>query len=277
MENLLLLEGSEPWSRRMTAGLSSLVIHACAVALILFLGTNQAVQKTVKQVVLFLPDRAMLDLPKPIVHDNDGGGGGGDRSALPAPLGGLPRIAARQFVAPKVVLNNLAPKLIMEPTIVLPPDAVIPNMNLPQLGNPFGKPGPPSNGTGSGDGIGEGEGGGDGNGKGPGVGSGNRRGGFTGPVYRIGDAGLIAPVALYRPEPEYSEEARKAKWQGSVLIHLDIDEHGLPCNVRVVQPLGLGLDEKAVEAVSRWRFKPGMKGGRPVVVGANIEVSFRLL
>jgi len=278
MENLLLLDGSEPLGRRMTAGLSSLVIHACAVALILFLGTNKPVQRAVKQVILYLPERTIPDLPKPpVVHDDDGGGGGGDGSPLPAPLGGLPRIAARQFVPPKVVFNNLAPKLIMEPTIVLPPDAVIPNMNLPQLGNPFAQPGPPSNGRGHGDGIGEGGGGGLGEWDGPGVGKGSHRGGFSGTVHSLREAGLVKPVALYQPEPEYSEEARKAKWQGTVMISLDIDEHGIPCNIHVVQPLGLGLDEKAVEAVSHWRFKPGMMGGRPVVVGANIAVSFRLL
>lgn len=278
MENLLLLDGSEPWSRRMTAGLSSLVIHAGAVALILFLGTNQPVQRAVKQAILYLPDRVMLDLPKPpVVHDDDGGGGGGDGSPLPAPLGGLPRIAARQFVPPVVVFNNPDPKLMMEPTVVIPMDAAIPNMNLPQLGNPYGQPGPPSNGRGHSGGIGEGGGGGVGDGDGPGVGKGNHRGGYTSPAYRIDAAGLVKPVALYQPEPEYSEEARKAKWQGTVMISLDIDEHGIPCNIHVVQPLGLGLDEKAIEAVSRWRFKPGMMGGRPVVVGASIAVSFRLL
>jgi TonB family protein len=84
-------------------------------------------------------------------------------------------------------------------------------------------------------------------------------------------------VPLFKPEPEYSEEARKAKFQGSVIVALIVDEKGNPQSIRVIRPLGLGLDEKAIEAVQKWRFKPGLKDGRPVPVTAQIEVSFRLL
>ncbi len=82
---------------------------------------------------------------------------------------------------------------------------------------------------------------------------------------------------LSKVEPEYSEEARKAKYSGVVLLSIVVDEHGLPRDIRVIRPVGLGLDEKAVEAVTQWRFRPGLKGGRPVAVQATIEVSFRLL
>jgi periplasmic protein TonB len=82
---------------------------------------------------------------------------------------------------------------------------------------------------------------------------------------------------LYRVEPEYSEEARKAKFQGTVVIALVVDEKGNPRDMRVVRPLGLGLDQKAIEAVEKWRFRPGMKDGKPVPVQATIEVNFRLL
>jgi TonB family protein len=84
-------------------------------------------------------------------------------------------------------------------------------------------------------------------------------------------------VAIVKPEPEYSEEARKAKWQGAVLLQLVVDENGVPQEIRVVKSLGLGLDQKAIEAVQKWRFKPGLKDGKPVPVSANIEVNFRLL
>jgi TonB family protein len=95
-------------------------------------------------------------------------------------------------------------------------------------------------------------------------------------VYKIG-AGVSAPVPIDRVDPEYSEEARKAKWQGAVLLQVVIDENGVPQNIQVVRPLGLGLDQKAMEAVQKWRFKPSLLNGNAVPVSANIEVNFRLL
>ena len=85
------------------------------------------------------------------------------------------------------------------------------------------------------------------------------------------------PVPIDHPEPQFSEEARKAKWQGAVMLSLVVDEHGKPTAIHVIRPLGLGLDEKAIEAVQKWTFKPGMKDGKPVAVQAQIEVTFRLL
>jgi TonB family protein len=89
--------------------------------------------------------------------------------------------------------------------------------------------------------------------------------------------GVAAPVLLYKKEPEYTEEARKARYQGSVLLSVEIDPSGTPTNIRVLRGLGLGLDEKAVEALQQWKFKPGSRDGSPVPVTANIEVNFRLL
>ena len=88
---------------------------------------------------------------------------------------------------------------------------------------------------------------------------------------------MSAPALLYKVDPEYSEEARKAKYSGVVLLSIEVDESGRTRNVQVVRGIGLGLDERAIEAVKHWRFKPGMKNGKPVVVRANIEVDFRLL
>ncbi len=86
-----------------------------------------------------------------------------------------------------------------------------------------------------------------------------------------------SPAVLHKVEPEYSEEARKAKWQGTVVLQLVVDEKGHPQDLKVMRALGLGLDQKAIEAVEKWTFKPGMKDGKAVPVIATIEVNFRLL
>ena len=95
-------------------------------------------------------------------------------------------------------------------------------------------------------------------------------------IQRIG-RDVAAPVPIYRPDPAYSVQASKGKCQGTVIVALVVDETGAARDIRVVKPLGMGLDEKAVEAVGTWRFRPGMKDGHPVKVMAQIEVNFRLL
>jgi len=82
---------------------------------------------------------------------------------------------------------------------------------------------------------------------------------------------------ILKVEPEYSDEARRIKLSGKVLLKIIVDAKGVPSEIRVVQPLGFGLDEKAKEAVQNWRFRPGMKDGKAVPVEAVVEVSFRLL
>jgi periplasmic protein TonB len=86
-----------------------------------------------------------------------------------------------------------------------------------------------------------------------------------------------APVPIHTADPEYTEEARSAKIEGAVLIQLVIDENGIPTEPKVVRSLDKGLDEKAIEAVKKWRFKPALKDGKPVSVAASIEINFRLL
>ena len=88
---------------------------------------------------------------------------------------------------------------------------------------------------------------------------------------------ITPPQLIYKVEPEFSEAARKAKYQGTVVLAIEVDATGHPRNVRVLEQLGLGLDEKAIEAVSQWRFRPGSEDGRPVVTSATVEVSFRLM
>jgi TonB family protein len=91
------------------------------------------------------------------------------------------------------------------------------------------------------------------------------------------DFRLHTPVPIYSPEPEYSEEARKAKFQGSVMLRVEIDASGRVSNAHVVKHLGLGLDQKAIDAALQWRFKPGTLDGKAVTVESMIEINFRLL
>jgi TonB family protein len=84
------------------------------------------------------------------------------------------------------------------------------------------------------------------------------------------------PVLIYSVAPEFAEQAKKAKIAGNVLVNLVVDQKGVPTNVRVVRGIGYGLDEKAVEAVSKYRFKPSMEHGQPVAVEINIEVNFQV-
>jgi TonB family protein len=107
-----------------------------------------------------------------------------------------------------------------------------------------------------------------GKGRGPGVGAGSG-------VSKIG-GGVSAPLAVATPDPEYTEEARIAKTQGTCVLWLVVDDKGLPRNIRVLRGLGFGLDERAIEAVKQWRFQPAIKDGRPVIVQISVEVGFHL-
>ena len=264
------------YGRQKRSWVLSFAIQSAAVLLLFTVASSKVVQqKLVLLTPLAFPSDLVADLPKPAPHTMQGGGGGGDRSLLPANKGRLPKAAVRQFVPPQSVQANLDAKLTMEPSILAPPDVNLPQVNMPNYGDPFGKIGPPSNGTGSGGGIGDGKGGGVGSGIGGGVGAGEG-GGFGGGVFRVG-GGVTAPTLVYKVEPEYSEEARKAKYQGIVTLYVEVAPNGKASNIRVIHSLGLGLDEKAIEAVKKWTFSPGKKDGRPVTVAASIEVNFRLL
>jgi TonB family protein len=260
------------------AAASSLVTHVTLVALLIAAASHPAVQQAARQTAtLILPADLSPFLPvaKPAVKPAGGGGGGGDRSPLPASKGKLPKFALEQFTPPTAVIRNEQPKLIMDPTVIVPPELQPPQVNLAQFGDPLGRMGPPSSGTGSGGGIGSGSGGGVGSGTGPGVGPGSG-GGMGGGVFRVG-GGVSAPQLIHRVDPEYSEEARKAKHQGTVELYVEVEPDGKAHKIIVRRSLGLGLDEKAIEAVRQWKFKPAMRDGKPVTVGALVTVHFRLL
>ena len=269
------------YDNRKVARTTSLVVHSFLIAALVALsiiGAKKVVQETKEQVTIVAPDISeyMPMTPKPM-PSLQGGGGGGDRDKVIAPKGHLPKPAMEQITPPEVVIRNDHPKLAVEPTIVMPPQVKLATNNLPNLGDPKSPviAGPPSNGTGSGAGIGSGSGGGIGSGTGGGVGPGIG-GGYGGGVFRPGVGGVTAPRAIYKPDPEYSEEARKAKYQGTVLLGMIIDASGRPRGLKVERGLGMGLDEKALEAVRTWKFEPAEKDGKPVAVAISVEVAFRL-
>ncbi|MDR3749745.1 MAG: energy transducer TonB [Acidobacteriota bacterium] len=266
--------------KKQSAGMS-LVVHVFMVAGLIGISVLGAravrnIEKPKETVMLIAPDLTpqLPITPKKSVTMG-GGGGGGDHDKLQAPKGKLPKLAMEQITPPAIVIRNDHPKLAVEPTVVVPPEIKMAS-NMPNLGNPLNAVpnGPPSNGTGSGGGIGSGAGGGVGSGTGPGVGPG-RGGGVGGGVFRVG-GGVSAPRALDTPDPEYSEEARKAKYQGTCLLWLIVGADGRPHDVKVARALGMGLDERAIEAVKNWKFQPAMKDGKPVAVQINVEVNFRL-
>lgn len=246
---------------------ASVAIHVAAIALLLWGFANPAVRTTIKhQVQLIDPAPAL----KPWLP-HSGAGGGGQQQKLAATKGQLPKPAKRVFTPP---MNELEAKLMMTPSILAPPDAPLPESDLNNWGDPLAALVNGSAGKGRDPGIGNngGSGIGPGNGASYGPGTGND----FGPVYSSG-GGITQPILIYSIDPDYSEDARKAKYSGVVSLTLIVDAQGQPRDIRVVKGLGMGLDEKAMDAVSRWKFRPGKKNGLAVNVRAKVEVSFRLL
>ena len=268
-------EGQGLYPQRKDTFVYSFILHMVAAGLLIWSGHWAFEHKDeIKQQMVGLVTDVSPYLPLPVSKTRAaGGGGGGDRDKLAAPKGALPKLSKDQIVPPAIVVRNENPKLAVEPTVVVPPEIKLPTVG--SLGDPLSKVmGAPSNGTGYGGGIGSGSGGGVGSGSGPGVGPGHG-GGYGGGAYRVG-GGVSAPKALYAPDPEYSEEARKAKYQGTVVLWLVVDASGRPQQIRIQRALGMGLDEKAIEAVKQWKFDPARRDGQAVPVMINVEVNFRL-
>ena len=254
----------------------SFLAHFLVIAFVVWLGkfVTQHRQDIGQKVIGIVTDLSPYVLP-PSLSRSGGGGGGGDRDSLAASTGKLPQFSREQLAPPIVVVRNESPKLAVEPTVIVPPEIHVVMAQSAALGDPLSSIlGPPSSGTGSGGGIGSGSGGGVGSGQGPGVGPGWGAG-IGGGAYTVG-GGVTAPRAIYAPEPEFSEEARKSKYQGTVVLRLIVGTDGKPRDIGVVQSLGMGLDEKAIEALRLWRFEPGRKAGVAVAVLVNIEVNFHL-
>jgi TonB family protein len=259
-----------PWAIGISSSLNVLILLA-----LIFFGVKKIIEATQKPVVTPI-DISDMNLKAPRANSAAGGGGGGGSHDIVDPIKGkLPPRIKNPITPPEVpVLDK--PKLAIQSAIDVQPNIILPdNPNLPNIGVKssanvtLASNGSGANGMGAGSGGGMGSG--NGNGYGPGTG-GNTGGG----LYHVG-GGVSAPVPLNQVEAEFSDEARRAKYQGVCLISLIVDAQGNPQNPRVVRALGMGLDEKALDAVRKYKFKPAFKQGQgPVPVMITVEVNFRL-
>ena len=240
---------------------TSFLFQGAAVAILMLLGASQVVRSKMTQMTLLAPPPPVKQ-PKPL--KSGAGGGGGQHSPLPPLKGPLPKPAPRVFTPPLVTVDH--PALVLDASLIAPPDAWAAPTSA--IGNPLGAFDGVS-GTGKHGNIGSGDGG-------PGSGTRGSGPGGDAAAYSVG-RGITAPSVLSKVDPEYSEEARKAKYSGAVMLSIVVNTDGRADSIKVIKSLGMGLDEKAIEAVERWRFRPGTKDGAPVRVRAQIEVNFRLL
>jgi len=197
----------------------SLALDSVAVALILFpfhRSPQKEPDKAIQVTKLLDPEISPSARRLPAGKDAaSGGGGGGKHSKSPATKGKAPPFMHLQL-APPSLPHNEAPRLVAAASLVGSPDLQFPSPNLDRYGDPLLRLISDSEGPGNVSGMGDGNGTGDGNGKGPGLGPG-RDGGYGGDVFRSGGNGVGYPVCAYCPDAKYSEEARKAKFQGVVV------------------------------------------------------------
>lgn len=255
---------------------TSTVVNGGALALVLLMGMRAVFHPLPKPGLTDHMKLSDLTIFAPKSGQMHGGGGGGSNDLIDPITGRNPRFDRVPLTPPQVpVLEN--PKLAIDPAVAVPPDIKLPdNASLPNIGvHTSTNVTLISNGPGTEAGMGSGPGHGLGPGKGDGYGPGFDQGVGTG-VYQAGVGGVSNPVPIVTPEAEFSDEARRAKYQGVCMIAIIVDAHGNPQNPRVMRSLGMGLDEKALESVRRYRFKPAMKDGRPVPAMITVEVDFRL-
>jgi TonB family protein len=245
---------------RKPAAAASVAFHGAAILLLLSLRFYPPTPPGPRAEIRFIS----LSAPPRIIGK---AGGGGQRQPLPASRGHAPKPVPRQFTIPPMLVRNTAPKLMLQTALLEAPDV---NIASPDLGDPNGRIGIPSGGLGGPFGIGNLGSGGLGDGPG-----GPRQG--TGTPARSAMKLTRAPQVIYKEEPEYSDEARKAHFEGVVVLAFDVDTSGRAINIRVVRSLGLGLDKKAVAAITHWKFRPALAGNKTVTAPAEVEVTFRLL
>jgi protein TonB len=272
----------EIWEKDPTSRPSqavALALHAGLILLALFPlhRLPNVIHPPELKTYLVTPDISPYGIKLPPGGEKPGGGGGGGvHSPVPVTLGRPPKFTVMQM-APALIPRNSNPILVAEASLVGPPELQFLPSDLSRWGDPLAKMITYSDGSGAGGGMRDGEGTGDGSGHGPGLGPGWNGGTGNGP-YRPGFNGVGYPTCVYCPDATYSEEARKAKYQGLVLLQVIVSADGRASHIEVVRGPGLGLEEQAVAVVRTWRFKPALGPNQvPVPTRIAIEVQFRLL
>jgi protein TonB len=270
------------WSKDENFGWTQVIsigLHAGLIALLVFsfthIASNSIQAKNKVDVTPLDISDYMAKLPAGNKRAG-GGGGGGERAITPPTKGRAPKFAYTQFTPPQATIKNPAPKLPMTPTLLGPPDLQVANPPLQNMGDPLAAAVNNSGGPGGGAGIGTGNGTGIGSGGGAGLGPGNTAG-TGGGDFRAGINGVGSPQCIYCPQPEYSDEARKAKYQGTVLLDVTVTSDGRVVNPQIVKGPGLGLEEKALAMVKTWKMRAALgPGGKPVTCRVTVEVTFHL-
>ena len=266
----------QDYQQQRASWVNSVLVHAVVIlALVLPYYISQWLNPVKQAKVEVVDISPYLPQLPPSANKAGGGGGGGARTPTPPSKGKAPEFRTVQMAPPEVTVPKIKPLLPVEPSILGPPQMKLPQMADNNFGDPLqGIPAPPSAGPGFGGGIGTGQGTGVGSGTGGGLGPGQGAG-TGGGVFSVG-GNVSAPIPIYKPEPPYSEQARKAKYQGTVVLWIIVTAQGNVSDAQVVKPLGMGLDQNAVNTVRTWKFKPAMRNGAPVPVKVMVEVSFRL-
>jgi TonB family protein len=270
-----------------------IVIYALAFGFILVMWsihakpTAEAQEELELRAMVNMADFQQQEIPD-IPKDGkkaSGGGGGGRQEKTPASKGQLPKFSLTPpIIAPTTRPQLRPPALPVMETVQVDPRLQPPRDEFTPTGLPTGVPGPPSDGPGSGNGIGTGTGGGIGSGDGSGVGTGrgyNMGGGDPGLGSGTGNRGPATavdtkPMPLNRPQPQYTEEALKNKIEGSVLARVLVGADGSVKQVKISRGLPDGLNEQAIQAAYKIRFRPAMKSGQPVAYWIPVEIAFTI-
>jgi TonB family protein len=274
--------------RRTKARCASATIHIAGIAIAVALIQHRGAAPPPQEARVFI-NPAPVYFPFESTGPDGGGGGGGGKLEKRPPAGGrMPETSRVQLLAPDPTdpqpLMPAEDTMTAAPSVQMPIDILqdqslsIGDLSAPPTSSRSSGPGGGGGigtGTGTGVGAGFGAGVGPGSGGGMGGGSGGGIGGGVGPYVAGGN--VKSPVPISQPLPLYTEDARRAKVEGLVVIQAIVRKDGSVDSFRVLRGLGYGLDESAIHTIAnKWRFQPGTINGVPVDVQANIEVSFRL-
>lgn len=282
------MPGHELWGLYRASGKSgfmSVALHLGLFGLLWSITTSPPAAQLAKRITTLVALAVPLH-PVEVTPPQGGGGGGRTLKAPMLSAPDPPKPVMRHYTPPPLVDK---PPLAVTPQLFIPPEWVGTTDPNAHYGDPltglagaagiFGIGMGPGTGPGSGtgNGFGPGSGGGSGGGWGGGTGNGTGPGRSTGdPIYTAA-RGMTPPEPIFRPDAEYTDEARKAQLSGKVVLSLVVEADGTTSNIEVTRGLGMGLEEKAVEAVRQWKFRPATMAGKPVRARVNVEVAFRLL